>query len=325
MTDSSPTLTTPIDVVLAAPLMLGYWPEGSVCAIFVDVDSHVVVIMRWAQDSGVAMPPAPAWPQGTTPPVGVHLVVFTSPAGPASSLHPHARHRISEALSMSGVPLARLLVVASTGDEVLWTDVEGPDGDAGVHAISRAEIERRRDDWGLPRWRASREDYVADIDSNPQVCAQVEQSLITQAPVGETQRDRAISRATSLLAAGPSGPAEVAEVLRAIADIQVRDTVLWDLMHEDPRGWATAADHLAMIVASSPDAYAAPPATLLAILRWQIGDGSRAGAAVDRALTVDPSYSLARLVDRCLATGLHPATWREGLRDLSREECRRAA
>ncbi len=117
----------------------------------------------------------------------------------------------------------------------------------------------------------------------------------------------------------------MAEALVALADVRVRDTLLWDLMHEAPSTWAAMAERLARMVAVAPDTHVAAPATLLAILRWQVGDGSRASAAVERALAADPTYTLAALVDRCLATGMHPSVWRDGLADLTREECRRAS
>ena len=325
MTHSSIALLTTEDLALVGPLLLGYWPEGSVCAILVDSEDHVVLIMRWERDADVVLPAKPAATTAAGSPVAVHLVVFATVDGAPQPLHPMAWQRSADALRESGLPLGRTLAVARTTEGVMWTSAEGPLHDPGVHVIPAAAVADVATRWGLPAWHESRGAYVADIAPDLDVRADVERALRDLPRLIEAERDQAITRIRELLGAGPLSPVETAEVLQGLADVRVRDTLLWDLMQEGPHAWMTHADRLAQTVASAPDGAAAPAATLLAILRWQLGDGSRAGAAVERALAVDPGYSLAGLVDRCLATGLHPATWRAGLEDLSREECRRAA
>ncbi|MBE3016291.1 DUF4192 domain-containing protein [Microbispora sp. NEAU-D428] len=54
-----------------------------------------------------------------------------------------------------------------------------------------------------------------------------------------------------------------------------------------------------------PD-FAAPPAALLAFLALRTGDGPLARVAVERALSVDPRYSLAHLIRTALDCGLPP-------------------
>ena len=325
MTHSPIALLTTEDLALVGPLMLGYWPEGSVCAILVDSEDHVVLIMRWERDADVVLPAKPAATTAAGSPVAVHLVVFATVDGAPQPLHPMAWQRLTDALRESGLPLGRTLAVARATEGVMWTSAEGPLHDPGVHVIPAAAVADVATRWGLPAWHESRSDDVADIAPDPDVRADVERALRDLPCLIEAERDQAITRIRELLGAGPLSPMETAEVLQGLADVRVRDTLLWDLMQEGPHAWMTHANRLAQAVATAPDGSAAPAATLLAILRWQLGDGSRAGAAVERALAADPGYSLAGLVDRCLSTGLHPAMWRAGLEDLSREECRRAA
>jgi hypothetical protein len=174
-------------------------------------------------------------------------------------------------------------------------------------------------------WLAHRADYVADVSPRPEIAERVRTELAQAASVTEAERDSAIGSVRDALRADDLSEADIARVGVALADVQVRDTVLWDLMHEDRCTWGGVADRLAAVVAATPESHVAGPATLLAILRWQMGDGSRASAAVIRALEAEPAYTLAVLVERCLATGMYPAQWREGLVALSRSECRRAA
>jgi hypothetical protein len=51
---------------------------------------------------------------------------------------------------------------------------------------------------------------------------------------------------------------------------------------------------------------AAAPLALLALIAWWSGDGARAGVLVDQALTADPDYRLAALVDQMITAGFPP-------------------
>jgi len=53
--------------------------------------------------------------------------------------------------------------------------------------------------------------------------------------------------------------------------------------------------------------YAAAPAALLAFTAWQSGNGALANVAIDRALTDQPDYSMARLLRQALDSGAPPS------------------
>ena len=319
---------TPADAVLAAPLMLGYWPEGSVCAIVLDEDHRVTLVMRWDAETEGAIPlPPRAMGEDASAHV-VHLVAYSAftsldqlPTAPSDSAWRHAE----ESLRGSGASLGWILVSSTFEEKVLWTFLEGSAAELKVRDIPASEISRQAQRWGLPPWSATRSAYVGDVDPDPEVREHVIAQLSGQSPVVEASRDMAIAHVLDRLTEQRISFGDIAAVLVCLSDVQVRDTVLWDLMQQDTSRWHVIAAHLARIVAAAPDTHVAAPATLLAILRWQMGDGSRANAAVACALAADPAYTLARLVDGCLATGMHPSVWRAGLAGLSREECRRAA
>lgn len=63
----------------------------------------------------------------------------------------------------------------------------------------------------------------------------------------------------------------------------------------------------------SDEASSSAPLTLLAMHAWAVGEGAQAGVAIERALTSDPTYSLALLVDALMRSGLEP-TWVGGKR-----------
>ena len=52
--------------------------------------------------------------------------------------------------------------------------------------------------------------------------------------------------------------------------------------------------------------HAAAPATLLAFVAWQAGNGALANVALDRAVVADPNYSMAQLLRQIIASGSPP-------------------
>jgi hypothetical protein len=56
----------------------------------------------------------------------------------------------------------------------------------------------------------------------------------------------------------------------------------------------------------TPAAHAAPLLSVVASLAWWIGDGARAGVAVDRALALEPDHRLSQLVRESLDHGIRP-------------------
>lgn len=110
-------------------------------------------------------------------------------------------------------------------------------------------------------------------------------------------------------------------LVSAFMDVQVRDTVLHDLMLDSPRRWVGAAGVLTTAVRMTSGSGRAPLATCLAVLQWQMGDGARAIIAIDAAIDADPDYSLAHLVGACISGGVHPKTWRRDLKSLPRRVC----
>lgn len=115
---------------------------------------------------------------------------------------------------------------------------------------------------------------------------------------------------------------QAARLLDGLADIRVRDTLLWEARAWQPDEVARATDALQELLRCAPPGRCAPVATCVALLCWLAGDGARALVALDRAASDDPGYSLAALLAASLRSGLPPTAWREAMAGLTREECR---
>jgi len=100
---------------------------------------------------------------------------------------------------------------------------------------------------------------------------------------------------------------EIAWIGLGLTDLRVRDDA-WarmDVRFNDAhqRLWS----HLVRML---PAEFAAAPASLLAFTAWQAGDGALASIAIERALSADPEYSMAKLIGEALQAGLPPSAAR---------------
>jgi hypothetical protein len=95
---------------------------------------------------------------------------------------------------------------------------------------------------------------------------------------------------------------QLARIAVALTDISIRDEV-WmaiDVASVD-------ADRLLIgLFTRLPESYLAPPLFLYGWAAWRRGDGTLAGMAVERALSVDPTYSAATLLLTAVQHGLDP-------------------
>ncbi len=325
MTHDAITLKSIPDIALAAPFMLGYWPDSSVCVIVIDADGGVLLIMRWHIDAPDVPPQIPladasaahAFHVVVYPTSGVDAVPDLGQQGPWT--------RVIDEIAARGIPLGHLVLASQDPSGVVAVTGGAATGVSTTMHLDKELIAEIGGRWDLVGWVGSRAEYVADIAPDPCLVEEVAAALRDAEPIDEQRRDAAIDTVLESLIAADVTPQSIAGIIVGLADIRVRDTVLWELMHAHVDVWSEAADSLAEVVSGSPEDHVAAPATLLAILRWQQGDGSRAAAAVERAITADPTYSLADLINRCLLVGLHPNTWVESLVGLTRDACRRAA
>jgi hypothetical protein len=97
---------------------------------------------------------------------------------------------------------------------------------------------------------------------------------------------------------------QVAWITVALRDLRVRDDA-WARM--DP---AHADAHQRLwtdVTRRAQPGYVAAPASLLAFVAWQSGDGALANVALDRALADEPRYSMAQLLRQVITAGTPPS------------------
>ena len=113
---------------------------------------------------------------------------------------------------------------------------------------------------------------------------------------------------------------DLAWLTGVVNDIRMRDGLLRSLF--DQREVRPHARSLLMIAVSKASVKDVPAlATVLAGCAWLDGNGAMATVAIARALEVDPSYSLGRLLDRAISHGVPPSVWSDSLEAVSYDEC----
>jgi hypothetical protein len=141
----------------------------------------------------------------------------------------------------------------------------------------------------------------------------------------EAWRDECIAhvlRMCSVRHDGRPSAHESALAVSGLADVRVRDTVLWEVARWNADDLEVAYARLCALTIVAPSGLVAPVATCAAVVSWLLGDGARAVVAIERALDDEPRYSLGGLVAASLAGGLPPGTWRDAMHDLTRDACR---
>ena len=119
---------------------------------------------------------------------------------------------------------------------------------------------------------------------------------------------------------GPISNSDCARLAVAMADLRVRDSILWDMAHE-VFNLEHAAQLLTGLLPRLDTPRGAPVATSAAICWWLQGNGAIANMCIDRAFLDSPGYSLATMVRAALDYALPPTFWIESVNALTRKQC----
>jgi hypothetical protein len=97
---------------------------------------------------------------------------------------------------------------------------------------------------------------------------------------------------------------QLAWITVALRDLRVRDDA-WARM--DPAYMDAHRRLWIDVTRRAQPGYVAAPASLLAFVAWQAGDGALANVALDRALADDTRYSMALLLRQVITAGAPPS------------------
>lgn len=110
----------------------------------------------------------------------------------------------------------------------------------------------------------------------------------------------------------------IALALARLLDLQVRDYAMGMTSEETSEQlW----DMWRWLLRIAPPGYVAPVAVIFASMSYERGDGALAQRALDRAFDDDPKYQMAKLLRRTFAAGWPPSTFTQMRADLHPKIC----
>jgi hypothetical protein len=117
---------------------------------------------------------------------------------------------------------------------------------------------------------------------------------------------------------------EHAQLSVGLCDIRTRDGLL-RMLHDSPELRGLFQAHLIREVARSQQEFVAPLATVYAGIAWLEGQTEVTRLAIDHALDIDSSYSLAQILDIALRHNVPPTVWSSSLAAVGFDACLKGA
>jgi hypothetical protein len=312
-TDERPRLRAsgPSEILQVIPYLLGFHPECSVVLVALR-GKTVVVSVRY----DLAAPPEVAEPfchsaaqAGAT---SALVVIYDDDIDGHPLAHREYLDPLSELLEKYGLDEVDALAV---GDGRWWSyrcsnarccPPEGTPLEAAGALAAGAVAEGLV---ALP----GRADLEAELAPDEERMADVLAALVE---LGDEEDDRpdnviraeewaAVRRfvATARRGAATPTPEQAARVLWALMDIAVRDATLGFLTSRpEPNVEAAWRD----LVRVAPPLWRAPVATVYALWCFAAGSGARCNVGIAAALSANPYYSMAKLLDEAVLCGINP-------------------
>lgn len=305
--------------LLSIPYVVGYPPDNSLVALYVEHDDVVFTVrMDWADaviDPGSAAAMASRGAPRTA--AGVWLVAVR----PFDCEVARQLVALQESFGRQGRPV----LWVGTMTENSWWGLECMRVGCPTHQLPDPEqsdvVLGMVLNGAAPA--ASREAITDEVKPT----AAAEKVEIPPAPVEvEVWRDAAVEQVMGLLrGAEQVTPTSLGAFAAACADIRVRDTVLHRVTGRgvsDPEiwwhTWAVASEAVRRV----PDSHLAAVGCVAALAAWQLGDGLRAQETLRATRRADPGHRLSNLLREALAAPMAPTEWTVMMSRLSEEDCR---
>ncbi|MFD2350065.1 DUF4192 domain-containing protein [Nonomuraea ferruginea] len=230
----------------------------------------------------------------------LRTALTTTSGGAVSAVHPVSDGAVSAEAGAYGVGAGAVSDVADSGPGSAVSGVSGGAVSA-VHPVSGGAVSAEAGAYGVGAGAVSDVAVPESASGVPRVSGGAVSASDEFAGVFVAEGLARVRAALARAAAGDRlDDAEAARLGLALAVIRVRDEA-WTLMDDSHIGlWKDLTRRL-------EPAFIPPVASLLAMAGWRAGDSILATIALERALAIDPHYSMANLLMHALQHLLPPA------------------
>ena len=289
------------EMILVVPHMLGFWPDRSLVVVLV-VDGRVEVTARADLDCGPLELAEVIRPMLVRYPSHRALLIGYGPRG-----------EVDPAVAAAEMLFSPETLVDALGtDGHRWWSRAG----AGGRISSRELREMARTlpalaDRLLPDRSALERSFAGPAAGRQDaLAARLGERALDVAALGRAERMGRVADLIRHAVAGdePSGldDEQRLELGALVQDIAARDTAWMSITREE------APEHLALwrsVVELTPSPQAPPVLCLAATAGWLAGNGAIMNICLERALDIQPEYSLARLLTDVMRQAIPPTAW----------------
>ena len=298
-------IASPTQLIASIPAVLGFHPEESLVALWVDKIGELVFSIRFDLEMPEPMIARTLLDLIARQGAGkLLLVTYTSSSQPSANVT-----RLLDRLDQNQIPVADALLVA----EVRWWSLlcEGPDccpkeGTPILDVISDLELARITEGGGAVT--SSRSELVDRYSLRPDERPTQAQLRHGAASTSGTLHSRAglVMESLYRIASGSHGPSDCTAVMQLLQDVHVRDLTLGNIIaNQSPEFLVGALGHVAV---RTPEDLLPRVAGAAAAASAAMGTSSvRTWCLVDHA----GDDSLAALVSTAMSRGVHPKDLQE--------------
>ncbi len=287
------------DAIAAVPYLLGFHPSRSLVVIGFDGAAHGTCAVRLDLPAADAAPKVAALLAGNG--FARSLVLGYGPADEVGE----SAAAMRAALESAGVPAAEAIRVADGRWWSLTCDDDCCPAEGTPYDISGSVLAAQATFAGHVALadRAELVRSVQPLDGPVRAAMHAATERAERQPRGGTGDDLAFVLDLLARRTAPTDD-ETARLGILLTDLRLRDEA-WIRIDED----APTADIAFWrdILRRVETRYAAAPASLLAFAAYTAGDGGLANVALERALDVDPAYSMAILLREVINAGIPPS------------------
>jgi hypothetical protein len=328
------TLRDPADILAAVPYLIGFVPQESIVVVALQGDLvQLQCRMDFPDPRDVAVVlDHLAETVGRHQPTNVLVVTYRRQDGQPSRTDRRVHDALTGRFEARGIRVRESLLVRRDRWFSLMCDSPTccpPEG-RPVPSVPRVAAELVGRGLSFATDRAELERELSPVLGPARVAVdqateEVEQEWLVRCRAGDLDAftqvaDEALATWRSVLGqrsathragdprgAGPALSAhDVARLTVPLVDVHLRDAAIAAVEEVEPE---VGLPLLVELVRRAHHDYVAPPAAMLAWLRWSAGDGGRANVAIDVALARCPGYRLAELVATAICHGVRfPAT-----------------
>ena len=327
-THTATELTSPRDLLVAVPFMVGYHPKDSLVAMALR-ENKVVMAMR------VDFPDTPRL-LNVAKTIASHLVREKATAAiivgylPTSLESDDPLGILRETIAENHILVKECIEVR--GDRFkssVCADLECcPPGGTPVPVLSDSRVTAEQVVAGNPLPYLDLDEMKRSIASEPvdkeliKAIKKVPEIDYESQDITIWQREGAHAITELALEFNREGNVKsktlIALVLARLLDLQVRDYGMGMTTEETSEQlW----DMWRWLLRIAPPGYIAPVAVIFATMSYERGDGALAQRVLDRAFDDDPKYQMAKLLRRTFAAGWPPSTFTQMRADLHPKIC----